>query len=222
VETKLYLWYSYFMRAAATRRRPDTRERILGAAQDAVLEKGFGATSIDELIAAVGITKSGFFYHFRDKSDLAKALLERYVDDENRILDELFRRAEELHDDPLHQFLIALKLLAELMEDLPNGHPGCMVASVCYQEQLFNRDVVELNATAVRGWRRRFRQKLDAIAEEYPPQIQVDLDALADMASGLVDGGIILSKVLRDHRLLPKQVLLYREFVRAIFQGTGQ
>jgi hypothetical protein len=40
------------------------------------------------------------------------------------------------------------------------------------------------------------------------------------MASGLVDGGIILSKVLRDHRLLPKQVLLYREFVRAIFQGT--
>jgi AcrR family transcriptional regulator len=210
------------MRAAATRRRPDTRERILGAAQDAVLEKGFGATSIDELIAAVGITKSGFFYHFRDKSDLAKALLERYVDDENRILDELFSRAEELHDDPLHQFLIALKLLAELMEDLPNGHPGCMVASVCYQEQLFNRDVVELNATAVRGWRRRFRQKLDTIAEEYPPQIQVDLDALADMASGLVDGGIILSKVLRDRRLLPKQVLLYREFIRAIFQGTGR
>lgn len=210
------------MRAAATRRRPDTRERILGAAQNAVLEKGFGATSIDELIAAVGITKSGFFYHFRDKSDLAKALLERYVDDENRILDELFSRAEELHDDPLHQFLIALKLLAELMEDLPNGHPGCMVASVCYQEQLFNRDVVELNATAVRGWRRRFRQKLDTIAEEYPPQIQVDLDALADMASGLVDGGIILSKVLRDRRLLPKQVLLYREFIRAIFQGTGR
>ncbi|MGL4296860.1 MAG: TetR/AcrR family transcriptional regulator [Aestuariivirga sp.] len=210
------------MRAAATRRRPDTRERILGAAQDAVLEKGFGATSIDELIAAVGITKSGFFYHFRDKSDLAKALLERYVDDENRILDELFSRAEELHDDPLHQFLIALKLLAELMEDLPNGHPGCMIASVCYQEQLFNRDVVELNATAVRGWRRRFRQKLDTIAEEYPPQIQVDLDALADMASGLVDGGIILSKVLRDRRLLPKQVLLYREFIRAIFQGTGR
>jgi TetR/AcrR family transcriptional regulator, transcriptional repressor for nem operon len=108
------------------------------------------------------------------------------------------------------------------MEDLPNGHPGCMIASVCYQEQLFNRDVVELNATAVRGWRRRFRQKLDTIAEEYPPQIQVDLDALADMASGLVDGGIILSKVLRDRRLLPKQVLLYREFIRAIFQGTGR
>lgn len=215
------MWYTFTMKVTATRRRPDTRDRILEAAQDAVLEKGFGATSIEELIAVVGITKSGFFYHFRDKSDLAKSLLERYVDDENRILDELFNRAEELHDDPLHQFLIALKLLAELMEDLPNGHPGCMVASVCYQEQLFNRDVVELNATAVRGWRKRFRGKLDAVAEKYPPKIPVEFDALADMASGLIDGGIILSKVLRDHRLLPKQVLLYREFVRAVFQGTA-
>jgi AcrR family transcriptional regulator len=40
----------------------------------AVLEKGFAATSIEELIAAVGITKSGFFYHFKDKNELAKAL----------------------------------------------------------------------------------------------------------------------------------------------------
>ena len=36
----------------------------------------------DEIIAEAGITKSGFFYHFRDKNDLAKALLQRYLDNE--------------------------------------------------------------------------------------------------------------------------------------------
>jgi Bacterial regulatory proteins, tetR family len=51
----------------------DTREHILDVAEAAVLEKGFAATSIEELIA-VGITKSGFFYHFKDKNELAKAL----------------------------------------------------------------------------------------------------------------------------------------------------
>ena len=52
-----------------------TRKRIMDLAQDAVLQKGFAATSIDEIIAEAGITKSGFFYHFRDKNDLAKAML---------------------------------------------------------------------------------------------------------------------------------------------------
>ena len=31
------------------------------------------------------------------------------------------------------------------------------------------------------------------------------------MLSAVVDGGIIISKVLRDKSVLPKQVMLYRE-----------
>jgi TetR/AcrR family transcriptional repressor of nem operon len=85
-----------------------------------VLEKGFAATSIEELIAAVGITKSGFFYHFRDKNELAKALLIRYVEREDALFDELFARADELNEDPLHGFLVGLKMMSELMADLPN------------------------------------------------------------------------------------------------------
>jgi AcrR family transcriptional regulator len=210
------------MKANAPKARGDTRERILEVAQAAILEKGFGGTSIDELIAAVGITKGGFFYHFRDKSELAKALLQRYVEHENRIFDELFGRADELHEDPLHGFLIGLKMLAELLADLPKGHPGCIVAAVCYQEQLFNKDVVELNSAALLGWRRRFRERFELIGTTYQPKIPVDFDDLADMLSGLADGGIILSKVLKDKDALPKQILLYRDFVRAVFLGTAQ
>lgn len=38
-----------------------TRERILEVAEASVLAKGFGARSIEEVIAEAGITKSGFF-----------------------------------------------------------------------------------------------------------------------------------------------------------------
>ncbi len=209
------------MQADALQPRGSTRERILEVAEAAVLDKGFAATSIEELIAAVGITKGGFFYHFRDKGELAKALLERYVENETRLFDELFGRADELHDDPLHAFLIGLKMLSELLGDLPAGHPGCMVAAVCYQERLFSREVVEMNAAAVLSWRRRFRRRFDAIAEIHPPKVEVDFDDLADMLSGLADGGIILAKVLKDRHALPRQVLLYRDFVRVVFLGTG-
>ncbi len=208
------------MTAIRKRKGVETRERILKLAEAGVLEKGFAATSIDELISAAGITKSGFFYHFKDKGELARALMQRYLDQEDAILDDLFARADELNEDPLHGFLVALKLLAEMMADLPATHPGCMVAAFCYQEQLFNKDVRELNTEGVLGWRRRMRERLDLIAGRYPPRIEVDLDALADMVSALIEGGIIISKAVREKEALPQQILLYRDFVRAVFLGA--
>jgi AcrR family transcriptional regulator len=202
------------------RRTGATRERILDTAEAAVLDKGFAATSIDELIAAVGITKSGFFYHFHDKGELAKALLVRYIERENEVFDALFARADALNQDPLHGFLVALKLLSELMSDLPNGHPGCLVASYCYQDRLFDREVRDLNMTALLSWRERFRERLEQIVARYPPRIAVDLDDLADMLSVIADGGIILSKAVKDKDALPRQILLYRDFIRAIFLGV--
>ena len=184
------------------------------------MEKGFAATSIEELIAAVGITKSGFFYHFKEKGELAKALLVRYVERENALFDELFARADQLNEDPLHGFLVGLRMLSELLADLPGGHPGCLVASFCYQERLFDKEVRDLNEAAVLGWRKRFRARFDLIATRYPPRITVDLDDVADMLSVMIDGGIILSRIAKDKDALPRQVMLYRDFVRGIFIGA--
>ncbi len=205
------------MTVKAQSKGEQTRERLMDIAQDAVLQKGFAATSIDEVIAEAGITKSGFFYHFRDKNDLAKALLQRYLDEEWTVFDRLFKQADDLSEDPLHSFLIFLKLFADLMADLPSGHPGCLVASYVYSEHLFSRDVRDMTTEGHRIWRRRFGERLRAIATRYPPKGDVDLDDLADMLSAVADGGIILSKSLHDPMLLPKQIMLYRSLVKATF-----
>jgi TetR/AcrR family transcriptional repressor of nem operon len=202
------------------RKGSNTRDRILDVAEAAILEKGFAATSIDELIAAVGITKNGFFYHFKDKSELAKALLVRYVAREDTLFDDLFRRADELDEDPLHGFLAGLKMMSEVMADLPTGHPGCLVAAFCYQDRLFDREVRDLYTSAMLGWRRRFRERLELIVARYPPRIAVDLDHVADMLSAIAEGGIVVSKVINDKRALSQQLMLYREFIRAVFLGT--
>lgn len=199
----------------------DTRQRILDAAQSAVLAKGFSATSIEEIIAAVGITKSGFFYHFADKGELAHALLERYLERERVLFDDIFVRADELSEDPLHAFLIALKMFEELFNDLPQAHPGCLTAAFCYQDRQFDRRVRELNASGIHAWRERFKGRLEVIAARYPPRLGVDLTDVADMLSALADGGIILSKALDDPKALPRQIRLYREFVRALFLGIA-
>jgi len=201
-----------------TARKGDTRERLLALAESAVLAKGFAATSIEELIAAAGISKSGFFYHFKDKGELAKAMMLRYIEQDTKLLDDIFARADELNDDPLHGLLVALKLFAEMLANLPEAHPGCLAASFCYQDQLFNQGIRDLNAGSILRWRTQFRARLDAVAGRYPPRRDIDLEALADMAASNVEGGLILGRVLKDPSIVSRQILLYRELIRATFE----
>jgi len=198
--------------------KPDTRERLLEVAEAAVLAKGFSATSIEELIAAVGITKGGFFYHFKDKAELARALMLRYLDHDRQVLDDIFTRGDATDADPLKGFLAGLTLFADTLAQLKEAHPGCLAASFTYQDQLFDHEVRALNAEGILAWRQRFRVRFDLIAATRPPQPSIDLDALADMAATLVEGGLILGRALGDAAILPKQVLLYRDFVQAIFR----
>ena len=201
----------------STTKGQETRARILDVAEESILAKGFDATSIEEIVAGAEITRSGFFYHFPDKNALARTLLERYLQQDRALLGGIFRRAAELSDDPLHAFLIALKLLSETMADLPNGHPGCIVATVCYQERLFDAEVRELNRQSVLAWRRLFLAEIEKIAARYPPRDEVDLETLADMISTTIEGGIIMAKALRDPLALSRQILMQRSYIKLLF-----
>src|SRR5271154_2535221 len=59
--------------------KPETaRNRLLNAALRIIREKGYHATSGDELCVAAGVTKGAFFHHFRSKEDLAVAAAEHW------------------------------------------------------------------------------------------------------------------------------------------------
>jgi len=194
-----------------------TRSRIMEVAQASVLAKGFDATSIEEIVAGAEITKSGFFYHFRDKNALAHALIERHIEVEDGIFDELFDRAADLTDDPLQHMLVALKLLAELLEDMPGGHPGCIVATAAYQDRLFDREVREINRQAVVGWRARFQSLFEEIMSVYPARDNVEVEQLADMVSAVIEGGIIIARALGEPRATSQQVLMLRSYIKLLF-----
>lgn len=199
------------------RKRSHTRERLLDFAYDAIIQKGFAATSIEELVEAAGITKSGFFYHFKDKNDLARQLLERYLAESDAVLDQLEARARELSDDPLHAFLIFPKLYAEKVRDVIAQHPGCIVSTLTYQDRLFDDTVVRLNRQGMLAWRARFLRWLEEIVAVYPPRVKVDICDLADQMTAVADGSIIMQRALADPTLLERQALLHRAMIRRLF-----
>jgi len=57
----------------------DTKEALLDAAESAARRRGFDGFSYADLAQDVGIRKASIHYHFRTKSDLSLALIQRYT-----------------------------------------------------------------------------------------------------------------------------------------------
>ncbi len=56
----------------------ETRELLLRAGLEALTEKGFVATGIDEVLRRVGVPKGSFYHYFESKEAFGIELIERY------------------------------------------------------------------------------------------------------------------------------------------------
>lgn len=57
-----------------------TRERIVDAARRLFNRHGFGDVSIDDIMAAAGLTRGGFYNHFGTKDELYAAVVAQFLD----------------------------------------------------------------------------------------------------------------------------------------------
>lgn len=199
-----------------------TRTTIMDAAEGMIFEQGFSATSIDRLVERVGLNKATFFYHFKTKSDLAFALVQRYAEQDSAHLQLNLDRAEDLSRDPLQQMLILIGLLREEMASLTDPIPGCLYASYCYEAQLFDDRTHHVIADAMAVWRRVLGEKLERLIEAYPPQLPVDARELTDMLLTLFEGAFILSKVYKEPLLVAEQLTHFRNYLELLFSPKSE
>jgi len=195
-----------------------TRERLLDAAQALILDHGYGATTVDAVVARAGATKGAFFHHFASKAELAHALIQRFAVQDRRMLEETFARAEKLASDPLQQLLTFIGLYEEMFESLEAPFPGCLFASYIYENKLFDEPILEILRESTLLWRRVFRAKLDEIAARYPPRRPVDLDTVADLFYSITEGALIMTKTLGDKALIARQARHLRTFLELLFE----
>lgn len=196
----------------------DVRERILDAAQQLVMERGFNATTVDAIIDVAGASKGAFFHHFSSKADLGTVLVERYARADAEMFDRLMAVAESRTADPAAQLIEFVKVFEEGIEDLSLAQPACLFVSFIYDQFPGQDDTRALILADIVHWRERILANLRQATERRPPALPIDLESLADHVFATLEGGFILARATGEPLALRDQLRHVRWYLTLLLR----
>ncbi|MGE0733389.1 MAG: TetR/AcrR family transcriptional regulator [Alphaproteobacteria bacterium] len=94
-----------------TRQRDETREKVLDAALELIVTRGYEATSIDDIAKAASLTKGAVYFHFHSKAGVLLALLDRV---EQTVVDPVDRRVRAAGPSARDKFVVFTHQQSEL------------------------------------------------------------------------------------------------------------
>jgi TetR/AcrR family transcriptional repressor of nem operon len=126
----------------------ETRRIMLENAFELIYVKGYQATSIDEIIAKVQVTKGAFFYHFKNKEEMGLAVIQELM---YKAMQEFF--VQPLHDaqDPVMDIYAMIKKLLFNTPQLKVEY-GCPVGNLTQEMAPLNNDFSNALAAVTSVW----------------------------------------------------------------------
>ncbi len=173
-----------------------TRERIVEAAAELLLTRGLGATTLDDVKAAAGVSSSQLYHYFDGKGDLAQAVA--VLQTENLVASQgpMLRGMEGL--DSLRDwagFVVDNFRSFDCCGGCPLGSLGSEVAE--YDE--LARQAV---SASLRRWEGVLRDALTELRDSGVLDSTADPEALAGILMVALQGGLLLGKIHRSPRPL--------------------
>jgi len=168
----------------------NARIRLLNAALRLIREKGYGATTVDELCAAAGVTKGGFFHHFKSKEALGVAAAHYW----SEMTGGLFASAPyHAPADPLDRVLAYIDFRSALIDGPVEGFT-CL-AGTMVQEVFGSSDAIRAAcAESIFGHAATLEADIAQAMALYGVPPGLSAADLARHTQAVLQGGFILAK----------------------------
>ncbi len=183
-------------RPKLTSRGAATRHRIVLAAAELMHVRGVAATTIDEVLAASATSKSQFYQHFTDKTELVYEVITLRADE---ILSWQRTRLEKVDSfRGLYQWRNAMVQRCTLRRGLWGCELGSLAAELSDTDDNARASLAEHFAE----WRAMLAAALERMRDTGVLRTDIDGPALATGLLAAVEGGYLLSQTAHDPRLM--------------------
>ena len=190
------------------------RSKLLDAAISIIREKGYAATSVDELCAWAGVTKGAFFHHFPSKDSLAVAAANHWTD----LSGALFAAAPyHRFDDPLDRVLGYLDFRkAMLRGDVAEF--TCLAGTMVQEAYRTHPDIRHACDASIGSHAAKVESDIADAMKLYRIRAPWTAESLALHTQVVLQGAFILAKAKGNAGVVEASIDHLRRYVELLFR----
>jgi len=118
-----------------------TKERILNAAEEIMLEGSFHSVGLNRILSAVKVPKGSFYHYFKSKEQFGVEMLRHYTEYENAKRREVLLVTYSI-EDPVERLLEFFSSVIDVMEK-SEGKCSCLVQKLAAEVSNFSEPMRE-------------------------------------------------------------------------------
>ncbi len=188
----------------------DTRGRIVEAAMELFWAKGYGSTSIADILSRSQVNSGSLYHFFPGKQDVLVAVLEAYRDGIGpMLLDPVWEGVA----DPVERVFVLLAKYRSLIVSTDCQY-GCPIGSLALELHEPDPIVRERIVENFDAWTEAVAACFAEGAERFPAG--TDLNALAELALTVMEGGVMQARTHRDVGHFDRSVAQLRAYLEML------
>jgi len=183
-----------------------TRDRLVHTAMKLFWEKGYGSTSVADVLHAAGVNSGSLYHFFPGKQDLLLAVLDAYREGIGAML---LAPAWERVDDPIDRIFALLARYRQGIVETDCTY-GCPIGSLALELHEPDPPVREAIARNFDAWTEAIGACLDAAAARLPRRLE--RRELAEFVLTTMEGGVMQARTHRDVAYFDRSVRQLRAY----------
>lgn len=191
------------------------KKKILAAARDLMLTKGYNDTSVDEICRKSGVAKGSFFHYFKDKEALAAEALACFVQDTGARM----AGCCEGEGDPLRRIYRLIDNTIQMTQS--PDFKGCLMGTVLQETARTRPKLREACCAGVEGAYGFFEKEFKAAKAKHAPKSAVDPRRMAEFYMSVVQGSFLLAKAQGSPKIIETNLKMLKEQIQTAFGGRG-
>lgn len=191
-----------------------TKERILDAAEEIMLQKSFHSVGLNEILTAVKVPKGSFYHYFQSKEQFGVELLKHYVADASAYKRQ-YLLGTELGEDPYERLMTYFDRAITKVYESSCGC-SCLVAKLCSEVASFSDDMRAVLAEGMREWRGFLEQVVVEGQEKGSIRKDIDPTATATMMQDLWMGATQRGQAERSVAPLRAATIFFRNYLKPL------
>ena len=188
---------------ATTTAKTTARDKLLEAACELMLERGYAATTVDDICSHAGVSKGSFYHFFDSKEELGLAALEQYYEEgSSRLMTGPFVQEQ----DPQRKLLGFLRHTEENAGQFWGR--GCLLGTFAVDLAATHPEIRERVAEMFDGVAQRMSAMFEPVAAARGRRTSAQ--ELAESYLAALEGGIVLARAFNDPRRIRQSLEAFR------------